>query len=95
MLQNRKFLLHWPINKIVFSSCSFSKNNFVGSSCSTVVEHTPYDREIVGSNPAMCWAFSLLYLISSALLIQVPHGGATLLIFLKICLAVQLEANQA
>ena len=40
--------------------------------------------------------FSLLYPISSATLIQVPHGGATLLIFLsKICLSAQLEAKRA
>ena len=27
------------------------------SSCSTAVEHTPRDREVVDSNPAGCWAF--------------------------------------
>ena len=40
-------------------------------------------REIMGSNPAGCWAFSLLYLISSAFLIRCNStGGSTLLIFL-------------
>ena len=42
----------------------------LGSGCSTVVEDTPRDREIVGLNPAGCGAFSLLYLISSASLIR-------------------------
>ena len=27
------------------------------SGCSTAVEHTPRDREVVGLNPAGCWAF--------------------------------------
>ena len=42
--------------------------------------------EAVGSNPTGCWAFflivSILSVYSSAPLIQVPHGGATLPIFL-------------
>ena len=29
----------------------------LGSGCSTGVEHTPRDREVMGSNPAGCWAF--------------------------------------
>ena len=41
-----------------------------GSGCSTVVEHRPHKREVVGSNPAGCRAFSLLYPISSASLIR-------------------------
>ena len=54
-----------------------------GSGCRTAVECTPHDTEVVGLNPAGYWAFySLLYPISSASLIQVPQGGATLLIFL-------------
>ena len=44
--------------------------SLLGSGCSTVVEHMPCDREVMGSNPAGCWAFSLLYLISSASLIR-------------------------
>ena len=26
--------------------------------CSTVVEHTPPNQEVVGFNPARCWDFS-------------------------------------
>ena len=40
----------------------------MGGGCSTAVEPTPRDIEVVGSNPAGCWSFSLLYLISSSLL---------------------------
>ena len=47
----------------------------MGSGCGTAVEHIPAEQtlEVVGSNPANCWAFffSILFLI------QVPHGGAT------------------
>ena len=39
---------------------------YLGSGCSTAVEHMPRTREVVGSNSVGCWAFSLLYLISSA-----------------------------
>ena len=67
----------------------------MGSGCSTAAERTARNREVVGSNPAGCWAFSLIYPLSSASLIQVPQRGATLLIFLqKICLAMQLETKQ-
>ena len=58
----------------------------------------PRIREVVGSNPAGAWLYSsLLYPRSSTPLIQVPQGGATLLIFLykKISLAVQLEVKPA
>ena len=37
-----------------------------GSGCSTGVERTPHDREVVGSNPTRCWAFYLLYPLRSA-----------------------------
>ena len=65
----------------------------VGSGCSQAVGHMPLDREVVGSNPDVYWAFfALPYPTSSASLIYIPRGGAILLIFLlKICLAVQLE----
>ena len=45
-------------------------NNYdnLGSGCSTAVEHTPCFRQVVGSNPTGCWAFSLL--ISSASFIR-------------------------
>ena len=39
--------------------------------------------------------FSLLYPLGSVSLIQVPRGGATLLISYIISLAVQLQAKQA
>ena len=42
----------------------------------------PHDREVVGSNPARCWACSSLP-NQWCVLNQVPHQGATLLIFLK------------
>ena len=42
-----------------------------------------HHREVMGSNPAGCWAFSLFCPLSSASLIKVPQGGATLLIFLR------------
>ena len=78
--------------------CSVSKLELYLSHCSgrsTAVEHTPRNREVVGSNPAGCWAFSLIYPLSSASLIQVPQRGGTLLIFLhEICLAVQFDANK-
>ena len=63
----------------------------MGSDCSTSVEHMPRNREVVGLNPARYWIFSILYPFSSATLIQVPRGDATLLIF---SLAVQLEASK-
>ena len=42
----------------------------LGSGCSTAVEHMACDREVMGSNPTGCWAFSLLYLISGVSLIR-------------------------
>ena len=58
----------------------------MGSGCSSVVEYIPLNRKIVGSNLAMCCAFFLRFLSSqygSASLKQVPHRGATLLIFIE------------
>ena len=86
--------LHWSEHLEVFSNfffISFLLTDFhshfisalMGSGCSTAVEHTLCDREVVGSYPARCWAFPLLYLISSTSLIQVPHGDATQMIFFK------------
>ena len=65
-----------------------------------MVDPTPHNQEVVGSNPIRptlpgTKLFSCLSLISSASLIKVPHGGGTLLIFLKVSLAVQLETKQA
>ena len=55
----------------------------VGAGCGTAVEHTPRDKDVMGLNPAGCWAFlfsSLSY--QQSVLNQVPPGGSTLLIIL-------------
>ena len=44
------------MNKIITTS----KNRNAGSSCNTMEEHTPHNRDVVGLNPAACWAFSSL-----------------------------------
>ena len=36
----------------------FLRSYYQGSGCSTAVEHTPRNREVVGSNPVGSWAFS-------------------------------------
>ena len=50
-----------------------------GSSCSTAVERTPQNKEVMVPHPAKVLGFfsSLLNPLSSAPLIQVPRGGAT------------------
>ena len=55
------------------------------SGCSTAVEHTSCNREVVGSNPAGWWAFFSSLSYQWCILNQVPHGGATLQIFLYKC----------
>ena len=56
-----------------------------GSGCSTMVEHMPAEQNSRGigieSHQVMGLLSFLLYPISSASLVQVPNGGATLLIF--------------
>ena len=52
-----------------------SNRTTIGSGCSTAVEHTPRDREVVAF-------FSSLPYPMKCLRNQVPRGGATLLIFL-------------
>ena len=40
---------------------------FHGHGCSTVVEHTPCNQDVMGSNPSWCWAilfFFNLFLLS-------------------------------
>ena len=37
--------------------CPNEASSNLGSGCSTVVEHTPRYREVVGLNPAWRWAF--------------------------------------
>ena len=34
--------------------------SLMGRNFSTAVEHTPHNKEVMGSNPACCWAFFLL-----------------------------------
>ena len=36
----------------------------LGSSCSAAVEGAPHDREVMGLNPAICWAFFLFSILS-------------------------------
>ena len=66
-----------------------------GSGCSTAVNLEPRDRYVMGSNPARCCTSSSLS-IQWCVLNQVPHIGATPLIFLKkyLYLAVQLQAKK-
>ena len=40
-----------------------------GGYCSSVVEHVPHDREVVGSKPAGCWALISFYRFSNVSLI--------------------------
>ena len=63
-----------PVKNLPMIKC----NPRVRTSCSTVVEHTPYDLQLVGLN-----LFSFLFLSQSqfCVLKQIPHVGATLLIF--------------
>ena len=57
--------------------------SFAGSGCDTGVEHRPRNREVVGLNPARCWAFFFSFLSYQYWVhTQVPHGGETLLIFI-------------
>ena len=51
----------------------------VGSGCSTMVERTPHDSEVPSRR--VLGFFFLVSPISSASIIQVPHGDATQLIF--------------
>ena len=44
----------------------------MGSRCSTAVEHMPSNSEVMGLNPVKWGAFFLLYLLSSASIINVP-----------------------
>ena len=34
--------------------------SLMGHNCCTAVEHTPHNKEVMGSNPVWCWAFLLL-----------------------------------
>ena len=39
-----------------------------GNGCSTLVDHTPIDKEVVGSITVRCLAFALLYLYTLSLI---------------------------
>ena len=80
------------------------KPSWLGSSCGTVVGHTPHDREVVGLNPAGCWSFFSSFLFSVYLSQSI--SDVSLIRFLTVvqqywnswkngCLAVQFEAKQA
>ena len=58
----------------------------MGSGCSTVVDHTSHEDEVLGSIPAGCWAFFKSILGPSWRYIATD--------FLLKCLAVQSKANQ-
>ena len=60
----------------------------MGSSCSTAVEHTPCDREVMGSYPAGCRGFRLFSFFSVYLSLSFSGGLEK-----NVCLAVQLEAK--
>ena len=58
--RQRLFSLFWT------RSVFLLRQQKMGSGCGTAVEHMPHDIEVVGSNPAGCLAFFVLYIISSA-----------------------------
>ena len=60
---------------------------------SKVVERTHHIQEVTGSNRTSLPTFSFLTILIGVSLMKVPHGGATLLIYLKMCLAVQLDVK--
>ena len=86
--QGKEFLkvfLDQLSTRFSISKCYHVRAN-LGSSCSTAVEHTPGEQnswgQVFKSRRVLGFFSSLLYPISCAFLIQVPHRGATLLIFL-------------
>ena len=75
----------------------------VGRGRWTTVKRTPRNQEVVGSNPAGCWAFFLLLFLPTFLhqwsvLNQVTQGGASLTLCCESnknrCLAVLSGAKQ-
>ena len=49
----------------------------VGRGCSKEVEHIPFSREVVGSNPAGCQAFLLSFTSAGGVFYQGPVTGTT------------------
>ena len=72
-------------------------HQYAGSNCNTAVEHTLLSKtlEVMGLNPARCWAFffSSLSFQLWVLYSSPPQRCNTTDFPIKICLAVQLEAN--
>ena len=70
-----------------------TNNVYLGSGCSTAVEHTPHDSEVVGSNPTGCWAF---FSDQQCVLNSGPSGRCNTTAFpIQLYLATQLEVNQS
>ena len=44
-------------NKIL----QYSNSGFQGRRCRVAVEHSPFDHEVAGFNPAGCWAFFIFF----------------------------------
>ena len=75
-------LLKFPFLQKRYCTCTSTLVKS-GRGSSTAVERTPHNQEVVGSNPAGCWAFFFnfhIFLLSftSVVIYQVPHGVATL-----------------
>ena len=66
------------LQTFLYSLVQFIKARFFGRGCSTVVELTPCNLEVVGLNPAGCWAFSSSFYFPSLV-----HSGVSLIRFLK------------
>ena len=68
-----------------------------GSGCSTVVEHMPHDKEVVGSNPSGCGSFFTIQRTVGQYSLHYPISSvcSTTDFTTKICLAMQLESKQA
>ena len=57
---------------------------YLGRSCSTAVEHTTHNQEVIGLNPIWYWVFfSYISIFRRELLFQVPHRGTEQPISLK------------
>ena len=75
----------FTLNTIFFNSSKVHLGNnwqLLNATCE-MVEHMPCDKEVVGSNPVVYWAFVpfLFSILSEEHPNQVPQGVATLLTF--------------
>ena len=48
----------------IFEHLKLQLSLILGNGCSTAVERTPQNREVVGLNPTGCWAFFLFSILS-------------------------------